>query len=74
MREHIERSGGGLYYDSPDEMVVAMDRLCAFDPAERDRLGAAGRDYVLTNYREDRVRVRLVDLIERVIATGETEA
>jgi glycosyltransferase involved in cell wall biosynthesis len=73
MREHIERSGGGLYYDSPDDMVVAMERLCALEPAERERIGGAGRDYVLANYREDRVRARLVDLIERVIATDEME-
>jgi glycosyltransferase involved in cell wall biosynthesis len=68
MREHIEQSGGGLYYDSADEMVTLMERLCTLEPADRARIGAAGRDYVLANYSEDRVQKRLAEMVERVVA------
>ena len=73
MREHIEQSGGGLYYDSPDEMVTLLERLCTLEPAERARIGAAGRAYVLDNYREERVCERLIGLVERVIAHAGTD-
>ncbi len=68
MRDHIDRSGGGFHYDTPDEMVARMEQLCTFDAAERARIGTAGREYVLANYHEARIRERLVDYVERVIA------
>ena len=68
MREHIERSGGGLHYESSEDMVEKLERLCTLDAADRARMGAAGRAYVLDNYREDRVRERLTALVDRVAA------
>jgi glycosyltransferase involved in cell wall biosynthesis len=68
MRDHIDHSGGGFHYASADEMVERMEQLCTLDDATRARIGAAGRDYVLANYREERIRERLVDYVERVIA------
>ena len=70
MREHIERSGAGFHYDGIDDMVAKIGRLAALDPAERARIGAAGREYVLANYREEHVRARLVGQVERVIGAA----
>lgn len=68
MRDHVEHSGGGFHYNTPDELVARMEQLCTLDTAERARIGTAGRDYVLANYREARIRERLIDYVERVIA------
>lgn len=66
MRDHVERSGGGVHYASIDDMVAKMEALCVLDREERARMGDAGRAYVLDNYREERVRERLTAIVERV--------
>lgn len=68
MRDHVEQSGAGHHYATTAEMIEQMERLCTLDDRERTRLGAAGRDYVLAHYREERIRERLVDYVERVVA------
>lgn len=68
MRDHIDRSGGGFHYASTNELVEYMQQLCTLDDATRMRIGTAGRDYVLANYREEHIRERLVDYVERAIA------
>jgi glycosyltransferase involved in cell wall biosynthesis len=49
---------------SADEAAAALARLAA-DPAERARLGAAGRDWVRAAYDWKDIANRLVELIER---------
>ncbi|MEN3272812.1 MAG: hypothetical protein V7636_1573 [Actinomycetota bacterium] len=49
-REHCERSGGGLWFDSYATFEVVLDRLLA-DADLRARLGAAGKAYVDAHYR-----------------------
>lgn len=73
MREHIERSAGGFIYTNFAEMIERMEQLCTLDPAQRARIGDAGRAYVLAHYGEERIRARLVDYVERVIADAERE-
>ena len=70
MREHIERSGAGFHYDGLDDMVAKIGRIATLDPGERARIGTAGREYVLANYREERVRACLVEQVERVIGAA----
>lgn len=70
LRDHIERSGGGFHYASLDDMVEKMERLCTLDVDQRARIGAAGRDYVIANYHEERIRARLAEHVERVIANA----
>jgi glycosyltransferase involved in cell wall biosynthesis len=41
MPEIIQESGGGLMYDTDQELLTAMDQLLN-DPCYRDRLGASG--------------------------------
>jgi glycosyltransferase involved in cell wall biosynthesis len=68
LRDHAEHSGGGLHYASLNEMVTMMEQLCTLTAGERARMGGAGRDYVLANYRSSVIRDRLINHVERVIA------
>lgn len=65
LREHCERSGGGLTFDSYEEFSDALDRLRE-DEGERARLGAAGRAYVLENYSWPAVRDRFGSAVEKL--------
>jgi len=49
-REHCERSGGGLWFESYAEFEAVVDRV-AEDAALRRRLGEAGRTFVSANFR-----------------------
>ncbi|MEZ5343000.1 MAG: glycosyltransferase [Acidimicrobiales bacterium] len=49
VRWHIERSGAGLAYHSPRELVEAL-RLVVEQPRSLARLAAGGRPYVVDNY------------------------
>jgi glycosyltransferase involved in cell wall biosynthesis len=73
MLDHIERSGGGLHYDSFDDMILKMERLCLLDTDARARIGAAGRDYVLANYHEERIRAQLCAIVEHAIVSGSAQ-
>ena len=49
-REHCERSGGGLWFESYATFEAVVDRLLG-DDALRTRIGARGRSYVEANFR-----------------------
>ena len=63
LREHAERSGGALLFDSYADYRDALDRLRE-DGVLRQRLGAAGRDYVLEQYGWSAVKTRFREAIE----------
>ena len=48
-REHVVKSGGGLYYTSSAEFGKCLDYLLA-DPARARGMGEAGRRYVRTRF------------------------
>ncbi len=48
-RDHAVRSGGALWFKSYYEFAACVDRLRS-DKALAEKLGAAGRHYVLSNY------------------------
>ena len=48
-REHIERSGGGLYFETFPEFTGALDYLCA-NPDMCHRMGEAGKRFVHANF------------------------
>jgi glycosyltransferase involved in cell wall biosynthesis len=50
MKEHVERSAGGLWFDGYARFEAVVDRLWR-DADLRARLGEAGRAYVDTHYR-----------------------
>jgi glycosyltransferase involved in cell wall biosynthesis len=66
LREHAERSGGALVFDSYESYRDALDRIRK-DMGLRDRLGASGRDYVLGTYGWPTVRRRLQEAVEALV-------
>ena len=71
LHDHTERSGAGFDYKTPAELATLMERMLTLEPAERTRMGDAGRRYVLERYSEANVRERLVDAVERVVASSD---
>jgi len=70
LHDHIERSGAGFHYRTPEELAALMERALALDASERAQLGDAGRRYVLDRYSEASIRERLVDAVERVASAA----
>jgi glycosyltransferase involved in cell wall biosynthesis len=48
-RGHVQRSKGGLWFDSYETFKAAVDWLLAY-PQEAAKMGQNGRDYVVANY------------------------
>lgn len=65
--DHVARSGGGMAFGSYDEFRAAATRLLD-DPAERERMGARGRAYVLDEYGWPAVWERLTAVAGRLAA------
>jgi glycosyltransferase involved in cell wall biosynthesis len=63
LREHAERSRGALLFNSYQSYREGLDRLRA-EPATREQLGAAGREYVLDTYGWPSVRRRFCEAVE----------
>jgi glycosyltransferase involved in cell wall biosynthesis len=73
LRDHVVRSRAGLYYESGDEFVEALDLVVREDPLRR-ALGENGRRYVAESYRWDVVMEKYRGLIEAVARPGSTSA
>lgn len=71
MCDHIGHSGGGLAYRGIDDLVARLEHLCTLPAHERERMGNAGRDYVLARYSADTIHRRLHDYVAQVIAHAE---
>jgi glycosyltransferase involved in cell wall biosynthesis len=67
LRDHVARSGGGITFGDYASFRAAVERLMR-DPGERERMGAAGRAYVLEEYGWPAVWERLSRLVERLAA------
>jgi O-antigen biosynthesis protein len=67
LREHAERSGGALTFDSYESYRDGVDTLLD-DPDLARRLGQAGREYMLDSYSWPKVRARLREAVERLAA------
>ncbi len=64
-RDHCLASNGGLFFEDYFEFVEALE-LLARDEALRQRMGEAGRAYVLANYTWDRVTDNYLAVLRRV--------
>jgi glycosyltransferase involved in cell wall biosynthesis len=62
LREHAERSGGALLFDSYESYRDGLDKLRE-SSALREQLGAAGREYVLGAYGWPAVRDRFREAV-----------
>jgi glycosyltransferase involved in cell wall biosynthesis len=67
MRDHVERSGGGIAFADYDGFRDGVARLLD-DERTRERMGAAGRAYALEEYGWPAVTARLRDTVERLAA------
>jgi glycosyltransferase involved in cell wall biosynthesis len=64
-RDHCLASNGGLFFEDYFEFVEALE-LLARNEALRQRMGEAGRAYVLANYTWDRVTDNYLAVLRRV--------
>ncbi|MBI4320010.1 MAG: glycosyltransferase family 4 protein [Chloroflexi bacterium] len=67
LREHCQRSDGGLYYATYDEYKECLGLLCR-DAALRQRLAINGREYVAANYTWPTIERKYRDILEEVIS------
>lgn len=63
LREHCRMSGGGLWYDTPQELVEALD-LMTGDAAMRRRMAEAGARYTRETFSWPAVRERFLGALE----------
>lgn len=66
LKEHVERSGGGLWFDGYARFEVVLDRLWR-DAELRTGMGAAGRAYVDTHYQWPALLERYRAFLEGVV-------
>jgi glycosyltransferase involved in cell wall biosynthesis len=60
---HVEKSGGGLYFENPFQFTEEI-RLLTTKKELACRLGENGRNYVLTEYNQERVLDRFYQAIQ----------
>jgi glycosyltransferase involved in cell wall biosynthesis len=65
---HARRSGGALPYRNEEELGTAVDLLVG-EAGLRDRLGAAGKQYVIDNFTWSEVLGRHESLVDRALSS-----
>lgn len=70
LRDHCQKSKGGLCYESYEEFEEAVDFLLLHQE-ERTQMGKNGRKYVDACYRWDTILDRLNSLIDKCVLKGE---
>ena len=72
----VEEAGAGLTCPAQDAAGLArcIEQLYQMSPAERDKLGQAGRGYYLEHFEMSRQSQRLVEILESRINAGEARA
>jgi len=70
--EIVDRCGGGMLFDGPDQLEEAMRRIQQ-EPGLRDRLACAARQGFVDHWSEDAVVPRYLDVVRATAqATGRT--
>jgi glycosyltransferase involved in cell wall biosynthesis len=72
LREHCERSEGGLFYRDYAEFAAELELLVTHE-ALRDRLGSQARSYVLERYPWARLQRSYLEMIEQVASTARNQ-
>lgn len=72
-KEHVERSGGGLFFSDLSDFIGVMDRLIA-DPSLRNAMGRAGRVYVGEEYSWPSVLERFYGVVDRLFKKQESNS
>ncbi len=68
MKEHCNRSNGGLYYSDSESFALSLNYLLD-NPQKRSAMGKNGFAYVQKNYTKERVQEKLFQLVESVAST-----
>jgi glycosyltransferase involved in cell wall biosynthesis len=68
MPEIVQESGGGLIYNTDEELVAAMDQLAA-DPSARNEMGQRGHTTYTQKLTADAHLERYFELIRGIAAT-----
>jgi len=64
--EHVRLSGGGFACGDYQGFAQAVNRVLD-QPGEADQMGRRGREYVMANYSQDRVKAVLTDTVQEAI-------
>ncbi len=63
-REHIFKCGGGFLYEGDDEFLKAVEAVVS-DRARASVMGAKGRQYVLDNFKWEKIVDNLIDTLRK---------
>jgi len=63
LRSHCAASGGGMWFRDAATFCEAV-QMTLDDPALRERMARAGRDYALADFGWSRVRGRFLDALD----------
>ena len=61
--DHIEQSGGGAIFQDYESFAARLDEMLS-DEEMRARMGASGREYVVSRYVPERIRESLIEAVE----------
>lgn len=63
LTDHVRQSRGGKIYEDYESFTAAIEELSGNERL-RAEMGEAGREYVVANYGQERVRSRLIEAVE----------
>jgi glycosyltransferase involved in cell wall biosynthesis len=66
LKDHCEKSGDGLYYESYETFAKALDKLVS-DSNLRNRMGDVGKKYVMEHYSSEAVGKKYITCIDGLI-------
>lgn len=68
----VDDAGAGITVTpgQPEQLADALESVMRIDPAERRRMGEAGRDYVIANHGFDRLAARLAAAMDETCGMG----
>jgi len=70
-KEHVEHSGGGLFFSDLDDFIGVMNRIISDAPL-REVMGRAGKQYVAQEYSWPVVLKRFYSVVDQIFAERET--
>ncbi len=71
-KEHVEHSGGGLFFSDLDDFIGVMDRIIS-DAPPREAMGRSGKQYVAQEYSWPVVLKRFYSVVDQIFEERETQ-
>ena len=63
LTDHVKESGGGLIYSDYESFAARLNEMLS-NERERERMGKAGREYVVRRYVPEQIRESLIEAVE----------